>query len=104
MTDATTALIDVISVNFVNFQVEEIRSRSWVSATFSGVRHELTFTTGGEGAGAAADLFLDGLAEREFDLQGHVLADIALVSRSSAPGPDGPLVRIGLEALTLEDG
>jgi 2-phospho-L-lactate transferase/gluconeogenesis factor (CofD/UPF0052 family) len=104
MTDATTALIDAISVNFVNFAVEDIRSRSWVSATFSGVRHELTFTAEGEGAQAAADLFLHGLEEREFDLSGHVLADIALVSQSTGAGAQGPLVRISLEALTLEDG
>ncbi len=104
MTDATTALIDAISVTFVTFRVEEIRSRSWVSATFAGVRHELTFTTEGEGAEASAELFLDGLAEREFHLRDHVLADIALVSRSTSPGPDGPLVRISLEALTIEEG
>jgi len=103
MTNATTALIDAISVNFVNFAVEDIRSRSWASATFSGVRHEITFTTQGEGAEAEAELFLDGLAEREFDLCDHILADIALVSRTSMPGPDGPLVRIDLEALTIEE-
>lgn len=102
MTDATTALVDAIGVNFVNFAVEKIRSRSWVSVTFSGVRHELTFTAQGEGAEAAADLFLEGLEQREFDLRGHLLADISLVSRTLDPA--GPLVRISLEALTFEEG
>lgn len=101
MTDATTALIHVIGVNFVNFTAEKIRSRGWVSGTFTGVRHELTFRVEGEGAEAEADLFLDGLEEREFDLRGHVLADIALLSRAS--DPIGPSVRIRLEALTVEE-
>jgi hypothetical protein len=105
MTDATSALLR--AVNFMNFEaltVETIRSRSWASATFCGVRHEIGFRLEGEGAERAADAFLDGIEEREFDLRGHVLADIALVSRSTANGPDGPVVRIRLEALTMEAG
>jgi len=98
MTDATTALIDAIGANFVNLTMEEIRSRSWVSATFAGVRHELTFRVEGEDAEAEADRFLDGIEEAEFDLHGHILADISLVSRIADP------VRISLEALTFEEG
>jgi hypothetical protein len=101
MTDATTELIRVIGVNFMNFTSEDIRSRSWVSGTFAGARHELTFRVEGEGAQGQADLFLDGLEEAEFDLRGHILADIALVSRSADDA--GSLVRISLEALTVED-
>ena len=105
MTDATTALIDAISVTFVTFRtfhMESIRSRSWVSATFAGTRHELTFRVEGEGAQDQADLFLNGIEEAEFDLAGHILADISLISRTVEPA--GPLVRISLEALTLEEG
>jgi len=105
MTDATSALLR--AVNFMNFQpvtVEDIRSRSWASATFCGVRHEVSFRLDGEGADIAADAFLEGMEEREFDLRGHILADIALVSRSTTPGPNGPVVRVSLEALTMEDG
>jgi hypothetical protein len=102
MTDATTALIDAISVTFVTFAVESIRSRSWVSATFSGVRHELTFRVEGEGAQDQVDLFLNGLDEAEFDLDGHILADISLISRTV--DPERLRVRISLEALTLEEG
>ncbi len=102
MTDATTALIDALDINFINLTMEEIRSRSWVSATFAGVRHELTFRVEGESAGAEVDRFLDGLEEAEFDLPGHILADISLVSRSD--GLSEPMVRISLEALTFEEG
>ena len=101
MTDATTALIRALDINFINLTIEDIRSRCWVSGTFTGVRHELTFRVEGEGAEAEADLFLDGLEEAEFDLRGHVLADIALVSR--ADDKEAGLVRISLEALTIED-
>ena len=101
MRDATSALLH--AVNFPNFRhvsVEKIRSRNWTSATFAGTRHEFALRLDGDGADAAADTFLDGLEDREFNLNGHILADIALVSRSDTGG----VVRIELEALTLEDG
>lgn len=105
MRDATSALLR--TVNFGNFQavsVEKIRSRNWTSATFAGTRHEFTLRLEGDGADAAADAFLDDIEDREFNLNGHILADIALVSRSNARSDAGPVVRIELEALTLEEG
>ena len=101
MSDATTALLRAISVNFVNLRpvIEAIRSRDWASATFLGARHELTFRIEGDGADAAADTFLRDLTEREFDLRGHVLIDIAALGSESLP--DG--VRLSVEALTMED-
>ena len=101
LNDATTAFLRALSVNFVNFRmtIEEIRSRSWASVTFTGARHELTFRIGGDGAAAAADRFLSHLEAAEFDLRGHILADIALVSDER--GDDW--IRISLEALTVED-
>jgi hypothetical protein len=104
LNDATTAFLRAIRMNFVNFEmaIEEIRSRSWASATFAGARHELSFRIEGEGAGAAADAFLAHLEAAEFDLRGHILADIALVSDERRDGEDA--ARISLEALTVEDG
>jgi hypothetical protein len=101
--DATSAVLRAISLTFVTFAVvfEEIRSRSWASATFVGARHELTFRVSGKGAGEAADDFLRHLEAREFELRGHIMADIALVSEERRDGED--LVRISLEALTVED-
>lgn len=95
MRDATSSLICALSVNFVNFELREIRSRSWASATFTGVRHELALCV----SEAEADAFLDGLEDREFDLRGHILADIALIEKSIEA--DGALLR--LEAITIED-
>lgn len=103
MNDATSAFLRAVSVNFVNFQmvVEEVRSRSWASATFAGARHEISFRIDGEGAGAAADAFLANLSTTEFSLRGHILADIALVAEERRD--DSESVRISLEALTVED-
>jgi hypothetical protein len=102
--DATSALLRELSVNFAGLEltIEEIRSRSWASVTFAGARHELVFRIGGEGAAAAADDFIRHLEAREFDLRGHIMADIALQSEERRDGENW--VRISLEALTVEDG
>jgi hypothetical protein len=99
--DSTTALLRAISVKFMNFApvFEEIRSRSWASATFAGARHELGLRLAGEGAAAAADAFAENLESADFELRGHLLADIALVANE--PTEDG--VRLRIEALTVED-
>jgi hypothetical protein len=101
--DATTALLRAMRGAFScasNFVLEEIRSRSWASATFLGARHELTFRLEGPGAEAEAAVFLETLTAAEFRLRGHILADIALVGEDCARGR----ARISLEALTVEDG
>ena len=79
---------------------EGLECRPWASITFSGERHRLTLCLPGPGAQAAVDAFLDGLAEREFALRGHILADIepAGIARDA----DGQ-IRLTLEALTVED-
>ena len=99
--NAGDALIRALRATFVTFGAaaifEEIASRPWASATFSGARHRLRLRIEGEGAQAAADAFLDGLAEREFELAGHIVADIGLVEDLRGDG-----VRLTLEALTVE--
>ena len=80
--------------------VEARTSRGWASATFSGQRHALRLRLDGPAATAAADRLLGGLDEREFALDGHILADIAPVLDERAA--DGRRVRLELEALTVE--
>ncbi|MEA1014886.1 hypothetical protein [Sphingosinicella sp. LY1275] len=83
---------------------EEIVSRQWASATFTGARHDLTFRLEGPNAWASADSFLDNLESAEFALRGHILADIALVSEERFADPAGePRTRLRIEALTVED-
>lgn len=106
LNDPTTALLRALRHSLADapgYEVEEISSRSWASGTFVGTRHALAFRLAGEGADAAADAFLADLEEAEFQLRGHILADIALVSRYRTNGADGPIVRIAVEALTVED-
>ena len=79
---------------------ETLSSRPWASITFSGERHRLTLCLPGPGAEAAADAFLDGLAEREFALRGHILADIEAAGVEC--DADGQ-VRLTLEALTVAE-
>jgi hypothetical protein len=101
--DATSALLRAIVGRFPDHRivVEEIRSRSWASATFSGSRHELSLRVEGDGADGAADRFLGGLEGTEFEMRGHIMADIALVSEGRRDG--GACVTICLEALTVAD-
>lgn len=81
-------------------EVERCSSRRWASITFSGQRHELSLRLEGRQAGAAADALVRELSERDFALRGHIVADIAVASQERRP--DGGLVRLDLEALTVE--
>lgn len=78
-------------------EFEELSRRDWASVTFSGERHRLRLRLDGADAAAAADAFLDGLAEREFDLRGHVVIDIA----ARIEAREEELVSLLLEALTV---
>lgn len=80
--------------------VEEISSRSWASITFTGARHRIVLRLDGAGANEAADRLFENLKVAEFELRGHVVADIGVVAREIAPN-DG--VRLTIEALTVED-
>jgi hypothetical protein len=76
----------------------------WVSATFSGTRHEIMFELGSDGALAQASSFADQVEEAEFDVPGYIVADI------QARLVEAPACRIGhppycgrlqVEALTV---
>jgi len=102
MTAAGEALARALRVSFVNFTgavaLDPPVSRRWASITFSGERHLVELRLAGQDAESAADRFLDGLSDREFELRGHILADIAVVE--DVRKGDG--VRLALEALTVE--
>lgn len=67
----------------------------WASATFAGARHATTWTAL---PSAALDAWLAALPEAEFELRGHLVADLAVqaVSRTAAG------VVLEIEALTVE--
>lgn len=73
----------------------------WASVTFAGARHRLLVVLSGDGAvGAAADL-LAALPELEFDIPGHIVADVALAAEERRDGGDHAALE--LEVLTIED-
>jgi hypothetical protein len=103
--DAGTALLRALGASFAafkgQFRVDELSSRAWASVTFSGARHKVAFTLEGEDASAAAEAFLARIGEAQFELRGHILADVALIAEERAPEGDRASIRI--EALTVED-
>ena len=102
--DASIEFSRAIRGKFANFDtvfsLHELTSRSWASVTFSGARHRIDFTLAGPDAGTAADVLLGNLEEAEFNLRGHILADLSLVAEDRG---EAGKVRISLEALTVED-
>lgn len=104
--DAAAELAAALRRGFPGFAgrvlIERLESSGWASITFTGARHSAAIRLEGPGAEAAADRFADGLAEREFRLRGHLVADIALVRRERPPHGDGWAL-LAIEALTVED-
>lgn len=68
----------------------------WASATFAGARHQITLAAC---PCPALDAWLGNLSEAEFDVRGHLVADLAVsaVRRSAAS------VEADLEVLTVEE-
>jgi hypothetical protein len=76
-------------------EVIESRQTPWASATFSGARHHFVLLVPGKAEPAG----LARLDQREFDLPGHLVADILLSERVD----EAEASRIAIEALTVED-
>ncbi|MGQ0661283.1 hypothetical protein [Sphingosinicella sp.] len=87
------ALVSLLAAEGVTATIENIRSHPWASATFSGTRHELRLRLS-DSSGCA---LLADLAEREFDLPGHILIDIAAADMAR----DGDDMLLTVEALTV---
>ena len=80
--------------------VRRFHSVDWQSLTFTGERHEITLRIAGPDAAHAHALLRDGLAEAEWALDGHVVAEILIVGEELEP--DGSIL-VEIEALTLSD-
>ena len=102
MVDAHQALLDALCNRIDkdhDLVAGETSSRAWASATFTGARHCYSVMLSGPAASAQASRLAGGLDAMEFDLPGHLVADIALVSRHDTQQG----VAMTLEALTVED-
>ena len=77
----------------------------WASATFSGRRHYLDLTLRGETArvDAAIGALATCLPGAEFDLPGHLVADIAMTDARTMVFEDYAVCEMRLEVLTIED-
>ena len=78
----------------------EAVSTDWQSLTFTGERHLFALRITGPDAGAIAGMLTDGLADAEFEIAGHIVADIAALPAIDRPN-GSVLVRI--EALTVAE-
>jgi hypothetical protein len=103
--DAATALAAALRLDAgranadgATVEVVEATGRPWASVTFSGERHRLTLSIKGPSSRPVADAFLNGLAEREIELRGHILAGITCLADERVHND----VRLHLEALTVE--
>ncbi|MGE0776220.1 MAG: hypothetical protein AB7G25_13665 [Sphingomonadaceae bacterium] len=89
------ARLGLALTNMSGGELIESRQTPWASATFSGARHQFIFLLPESGHAAP----LGALNEREFELPGHVLADIELLDCSGHPD----CRRVTIDALTVED-
>ncbi len=80
--------------------IGRFHSVDWQSLTFIGERHEFSVRLLGPEAESALFMLRDGLAEAEWQLDGHVVADILIVRETASD--DGSIL-VEIEALTLSD-
>lgn len=75
------------------------RATDWHSLTFAGERHELTVRIPGEDRIAIVRRLIGGLGEHEFNLPGHIVADIGATERVTFEREDA--IEVAVEALTI---
>ena len=95
------ALIERAELPRDRILLREFRSIDWQSLTYVGERHEISLRLPPPHAEGAASKLIDGLEEAEFDIPGHILADIALAA-GPMHGEDGS-IGIEIEALTIRE-
>jgi hypothetical protein len=95
------ALLARAAVSRNRIFLTEFRSTDWQSLVFTGERHVIALRIVGADADQALDRLTVGRADAEFDIPGHVVADIA-VSRPPRRDADGA-IDVELEALTIAE-
>lgn len=75
-------------------EIHSSRERPWASVTFTGARHWFALSVGP----ARADVVADLLPDAEFDIPGHLVADMVVTGTR----PDGDRILLDIEALTVE--
>jgi hypothetical protein len=79
----------------------EFRSTDWQSLTFIGEQHRIRLRIPAPDASATAVRLVNGLGDAEFEISGHVVADVTLAGEPEEQR-DGSIV-LSIEALTVEE-
>lgn len=93
------SLLNRAGVERSRILLTEFKSVDWQSLTFIGERHEIELRIPGPDAASVATRLQDQLSDEEFNLPGHVVADIQL-SRAPVEHRDGAIT-LDIEALTI---
>lgn len=88
-------------VNRDRILLTEFRSTDWQSLTFIGEQHRIRLRIPSPGADEILAALVNGLADSEFSIPGHVVADIALVGEPERQ--EDRSVTLTIEALTVEE-
>ena len=103
MSPAAAGLLRALAVRTAvdrdRFLLTEIRSCDWQSLTFIGERHQFQLRVTGEDAASVMARMLSGLEDSEFEIPGHLVADIA-VAEPPRRSADGSML-VDIEALTV---
>lgn len=102
MADAHDELLRALQARIgmeIPLEICSAHSEAWASATFSGSRHSFALALSGPRAAATTSRLAARLEAIEFDLPGHLVADIALIQRVDEPDRSA----FSIEALTVED-
>lgn len=98
--DAATLLERALADHAARARIDLTLTRSkvkrWASVTFAGMQHQLTLTSP---ATNAFDAWLEALPDAEFDLRGHLVADLMVESVRREAG----VATVELEVLTVEE-
>lgn len=95
------ALLARAGVNRDRILLSEFQSTDWQSLTFTGERHVIALRILEPDAKGALDRLTCNLQDAEFDIPGHIVADIAL-AHPPRRGADGS-IEVELEALTIAE-
>ena len=95
------ALIAKADVPRNRILLTEWRSTDWQSLTFMGERHEIRLRIAGPDSHAVGLRLAEGLADAEFAIPGHIVADIAVIG-GPIPSDDG-FTALTIEALTIAE-
>lgn len=82
----------------VQAKITESASVPWASITFAGARHRFTLSLEGDGAAAKARALAKSLHCDEFNIRGHLVADII----TEPSRVEGKAIVLAVEALTVE--